>query len=207
MRVNLADRLKFPGRSGVPTEIALPAEPGGSAVSLVPPDRLLLTILLLSSRMRRTAMAISQGRGMDSKLGQPMTLDSRGSWRTRAIRWPTTRLRSRTAMLAFRSLKGRLDAKRDRPLCQGQPVIRRPGRQKNAPLLSAVIRPAPAPATGGGAEQWPGRAVARQERGRDQFAGVVAQPRTTRIFASMSACTKLQVLGQRLIMVGAAGLS
>jgi len=33
MRVNLADLRKFPRRSGVPTEIAYPAEPGRSAVS------------------------------------------------------------------------------------------------------------------------------------------------------------------------------
>ena len=39
MRVNLVDLRNFPGRSGVPTEIAYPAEPGRSAV---PPDRLLL---------------------------------------------------------------------------------------------------------------------------------------------------------------------
>jgi hypothetical protein len=30
MRVNLADLRKFPGRSGVPTEITYPAEPGRS---------------------------------------------------------------------------------------------------------------------------------------------------------------------------------
>ena len=33
MRVNLADLRNFPGHSGVPTEIAYPAEPGRSAVS------------------------------------------------------------------------------------------------------------------------------------------------------------------------------
>jgi len=42
MRVNPADLRNFPGRSGVPTEIAHPAVPGRSAVSLVLPDRLLL---------------------------------------------------------------------------------------------------------------------------------------------------------------------
>lgn len=46
---------------------------------------------------------------------------------------------------------------------------------------------------------WPG--------GLAQVAGVVAQPSTTRIFASVSDCTAWQVSGQRTILVGSAGLS
>lgn len=49
------------------------------------------------------------------------------------------------------------------------------------------------------ARAWPG--------GLAQVAGVVAQPSTTRIFASVSDCTAWQVSGQRTILVGSAGLS
>ena len=42
---------------------------------------------------------------------------------------------------------------------------------------------------------------------RADQAGCVEQPTTTRMLPSLSVCTTSQVLGQRVIVVGAAGLS